>query len=47
MLVVAIVIHHILFDRDPYKVPGFVRNSYQFADTAMVEEMLTEGASGM
>ena len=47
ILVVAIVIHHVLFDRDPYKVPMFVRNSWQFThEDSDQEEFFLEDASG-
>lgn len=31
LLVIAIAIHHFLFDRDPRKVPDYVKNSIQFS----------------
>jgi len=44
ILVIVMTFHHVICDRDPYKVPTFVKRSVQFdSDTESSED---EGALG-
>lgn len=45
LLVLAIAIHHFLYDRDPQKVPDYVKNSIQFSSSESEDEQNDQGDS--
>lgn len=45
LLVIAIAIHHFIYDRDPKKVPEYVKNSIQFSSSESDDDKNEDGDS--